>query len=103
MVRDPVGVPALAFVEREGLLPDRGALRDPLPGEADAVGHALVHVVALEDADPLAEAADDRLVELALPDRRGPPDPPQARAGVEQPEREALETGPARKARRLES
>src|SRR4029450_435328 len=99
--RDPVRVPALAPVERERLLPGGRPLGDGLPGEADPDLHALDDVVALEHADAVPEAADAGRVELAVAHRRGPPDPPGPGAGVEQPQREPLEAGPAREARRL--
>ena len=57
---------------------------------------AVEDVVALEAADAVVlEAADDRLVEEAGADRRRPPDPPLAGLRLEQPQREALEPGPA--------
>jgi hypothetical protein len=48
------------------------------------------------------EAADHRRVEVALADRRGPPDSPEAGLGLDQSEREPLEVRSARKVGCLE-
>src|SRR4029450_7001119 len=122
MPRDPVGVPGLAVVEGERLVPGGRVGGDVLPCEAHFQRHAVDDIVALEQADAVAEPADDGRgelavtdrrgppeppdaaakpaddgrVELAVTDRRGPPDPPEAGLGLEQPQRESFESGPPR-------
>src|SRR5512132_1930604 len=91
MPRDPVGVPGRALVERERLLPGGRVVGDVLPREADLHGNLVDDVVALEEADAVLEAADHRWVEPAVTDCRGPPDPPKAGLGLEQPQRESFE------------
>src|SRR4030095_9004067 len=56
----PVGFPVIAFVERERLLPARGAVGDARPQVAHADGAAIVRVVAVEGAEAILEAAVHR-------------------------------------------
>jgi hypothetical protein len=73
------------------------------PGVSDFQGHVVDHVVALEDAVSLImETADDRHVQLALARRGCPPDAPEARVGVEQPQRIPLELAAAGHVRHAE-
>ncbi|WP_239104103.1 sensor histidine kinase [Microbispora corallina] len=89
-VHDPVGLPRMAAVVGEGLLPVTRVLRDPGPGEPDADRPALVGVVGVEGADPVDEAADDRDRVEAAP-AVDPVDGPLVPLGVVRPDRRAVE------------
>src|SRR6187401_296820 len=86
-VVDPVGLPSLAAVVRERLLPARARRGHPRPGEADADRLAPEDVVALEDAGVARERSDHGRVEQPRPAAVGPVDRPLARDRVEEAKR----------------
>src|SRR5262249_9426496 len=98
----PVGLPRLTAIERERLLPARRNRCDVLPGKANPDGHAVDLVDLFEYAYAVHELSHDGRLQLAVADRRSPPDPPHAGLRIEQPVRRALEAGPAGKVRRIE-
>src|SRR4029450_3092567 len=78
----PVGLPVIAFVERERLLPARGAVGDARPQVAHTDGAAIVRVVAVEGADALLEAAVHRREQMARPAAVEPVDRPAPDVGI---------------------
>src|SRR5215831_1921344 len=81
-IHDPVPLPVSAAVDGEGLLPARRLRRDAPPDEAHTDGVAIAFVVAVERADAIAEAADDRRPEAAGRAAVEPVDRPQIRRRV---------------------
>src|SRR5664279_4877484 len=81
-IHGPVGLPTVALVEREGLLPARRLRRDVRPQETDADLAPVVLVVAIESADALVEAADHRRKEDAGPTAVEPEDRPAIPIGI---------------------
>src|SRR6188508_2956527 len=86
----PVGLPGLAAVERERLVPlgTVGGGVGPLEPYLDL--RAVDLVVGVEEADAVLEASHDRRVEAAGEARRRPPDAPDLLVRVEQAQRHPL-------------
>src|SRR5262245_30806823 len=78
-LHDPIGLPTLAAIVRERLLPSRGVGTELGPREEDLHGPTVVRVVAIELTAIAVEAADHRREERALlavdPIDRPPPFP----------------------------
>src|SRR5206468_10829218 len=97
-VHRPVGLPRLAAVGRERLLPARPPRSFVPPGEADADGAPLERIVAEEEArlagaNTAVESAEDRRLEHAAPAVH-PVDGPLFRRRIEEAEGHADEAGP---------
>src|SRR5262245_40725173 len=78
----PVGLPVVALVAREGLLPARRILGDARPEITHADRPALERVVAVERPDTLVEAAMHRREQMARPAAVEPVDRPPLRVRI---------------------
>src|SRR5215216_258254 len=88
---DPVSLPTLPVVVGEGLLEACRPSGDVLPDVPDLDPVAAHYVLAEEPATPVAEAALHRGIQLSGSAGGGPPDPPPAGRGVEQPQRDGFQ------------